>query len=284
MKKITIRNKILVVILSVVVVVTIFLQVIKPSTQFEHVDNYFYTTISYVRNTLISNPIKSIQKAVADFSSNSQLRLENDMYRQYLEQMNQMSTQLEETYRDNQNLKDLLALHETMVEYDLVNSKIINRDHQTFNQYLILDKGSSDGVESQMAVISTLGLVGNVERVENNHSIVKLITNQESINKYSVLIQIDSKTVVNAILEGYNGDTGMFEVRLLDTSIAVSEGMKVMTSGLGEIVPSGLLIGTIDNIEERHTTLSVTVHVEPSADFADLNYLSIVTRGPKNEN
>lgn len=284
MKKITIRNKILVVILSVVVVVTIFLQVIKPSAQFEHVDNYFYTTISYVRNTLISNPIKSIQKAVADFSSNSQLRLENDMYRQYLEQMNQMSTQLEETYRDNQNLKDLLALNDTMVEYDLVNSKIINRDYQTFNQYLILDKGSSDGVESQMAVISTLGLVGNVERVENNHSIVKLITNQESINKYSVLIQIDSKTVVNAILEGYNGDTGMFEVRLLDTSIAVSEGMKVMTSGLGEIVPSGLLIGTIDNIEERHTTLSVTVHVEPSADFADLNYLSIVTRGPKNEN
>ena len=284
MKRQSKLNRILLIILSIVVGLTIFLQIIKPSPAFNHVDDFFYTSTSYLRYNLIENPIKSFQSLISDISSMGSLRRQNDAYREHLEKMNQMATQLEQTYRDNQELKDLLDLSSTMVEYDLINTTILNRDQQTFNQYLMIDKGQNDGIELNMAVISSLGLVGSIETVSDNNSIVKLATNEDGLNKFSVLIQVDPATTINAILERYDAESGTFEVRLLDSSVSISKGMKVLTSGLSEIIPAGLLVGTIESIEDRSTTLSVIAHVTPAADFSNLNYLSIVARGPFNGN
>lgn len=283
MKRPSRLKRILMIILSIVISFTIFIQIIKPTPTFQHVDDFFYTTTSYLKYSLIENPLNSIQEFFHNISSISTLRRENDKYRENLEKMNQMATQLEQTYRDNQALKELLELNETMVEYELTNTRIINRNQSHFNQYLMIDKGRSDGITTNMAVMSSLGLIGSIESVNDNSSTVKLLTNVDGQNKYSVLIQVDATTTINAILEKYDSENGTFEVRLLDASVSIGEGMKVITSGLGEIIPAGLLIGTIESIEDRSTTLSVIAHVTPAADFRDLNYLGVVLKGPFND-
>lgn len=283
MKRKSKLNLILSGILAFLLVVTIFLQVIKPSATFQHVDNFFYTTTSYIRHFFIEKPVNSMKDFTLDFMNLRNVQRENDMYRQYLLQMNQMATQIEATARDNQALKDLLDLNTTLVEYDLLNSTVISRSHASFNQSIVIDVGAQDGIATHMAVLNAQGVIGVVETVNDNSSIVKLMTNEDSLNKYSVLIQIDSTTTINAVLEGYSSEDATFEVRLLDSSVSIDEGMKVITSGLGEIIPTGLLIGTIERIEDRSTTLSVIAHVKPAADFTHLNYVSVVKTGPLND-
>lgn len=278
------RNKVLAIVLALVVALTLFLQLIKPSSTFQHVDNFFYTTTSYLKNVLIENPINSVGSFFDELTSINEVRRQNDAYRQYLESMEAMAAQIEQVYRDNQELKDLLDLQQTHVEYEYINTTTINREQRSFNQFLMIDRGTVDGVDDKMAVVSSMGVIGIVERANENDSVVKLLTNEDGLNKYSVLIEVDDSTTVNAILERYDAESGTFEVRLLDSSISITENMKVITSGLGNIIPSGLLIGVIDEIEETSATLSVVAHVKPAADFSRLNYLSVIQRGQSNDN
>ncbi len=87
MKRPSKLKRILLIILSIVISFTIFIQLIKPTPTFQHVDDFFYTTTSYLRYSLIENPLNSMQEFFHNISSISTLRRENDKYRENLEKM-----------------------------------------------------------------------------------------------------------------------------------------------------------------------------------------------------
>jgi len=122
-------------------------------------------------------------------------------------------------------------------------------------------------------------LIGKVTTLTENTCVVMLLTTEQEINKVSVKIQISQRVTAEALLEYYDVNTGTYILSLLETNSSITEGMSVISSGLGATYPSGLLVGTVSNVEQLQSSSGVVIYVTPAADFAHLNYVAVVKRG-----
>ena len=141
-----------------------------------------------------------------------------------------------------------------------------------------LDVGSDDGVGLNYAVITPKGLIGKVTKVTEHTSTVKLITSEDGLNKVSVKIEIGEGKTVDAILEKYDSNEQGFVVKLLNSGATVTEQMRVVTSGMGGVFPSGLLVGNVSKVEELSNAVGMNIYVSPAADFQSFNYVCVVRR------
>ena len=95
-------------------------------------------------------------------------------------------------------------------------------------------------------------------------------------------VQTCALPILEALLESYDVNEGAYVLSLLETGSSVIEGMTVISSGLGETYPSGLLVGYVLRVDTAQSAGGVKVFVRPAADFTHLNYVAIVKRGSLN--
>ena len=142
----------------------------------------------------------------------------------------------------------------------------------------MIDKGKSDGIDNNMAVVSGGYLIGITSNVSHYNSNVLLLTNKKFPVNISVKIKLDGRSVYG-ILNKYSD--GYYEVMGIVENVDIPKGSKVVTTGLGNIFPSGLLIGYVDSIETDNFDLSKVVRVKVDIDFNGISYATIVKRDSK---
>ncbi len=125
-------------------------------------------------------------------------------------------------------------------ESSLLVGRIKGRQSGSYDQIIITDKGSQDGLKGGEAITYSGALIGVVGRVYSNESEVKLITNYNSV----VPIVTEKSREIGLIRGGLGG------VNAIDipSSAKISVGEKVLTSGLGGDLPSGIFVGTVESI------------------------------------
>ena len=79
-----------------------------------------------------------------------------------------------------------------------------------------------------------------------------------------------------AILNGYDKKKGLIKVSSIDKSVNVKKGDIVVTSGLGELFPAGIYIGTVESEEMDKYDLSKILYIKTKQDFNDIHYVSIL--------
>lgn len=174
-------------------------------------------------------------------------------------------------------LKKLLEINNSLSDFSIVSSTVINRNTSYWNNELTINKGRKDNIKKGMAVIDSNGLIGRIEHVSFTTSIVKLITNYNSNNKISVKIWTDDNTSINKVLETDSNNNLI--ISGIDNNFDIKEGMKVTTSGLSDIYPSGINIGTIDKIEDDKFGISKKAYVKHSGDLNNIRFVSVLIRG-----
>jgi rod shape-determining protein MreC len=275
-------NRFLLKIVGVCLALSLVLAMFRLNSQVEGTVNQAYGFISSLRYTLFDNPIQSIGNFMSDFSALYSLKEENERLRKQIDLLEQFQARLEEAYRDIEDLKILNDLKMSMTEYHLIAALVINRTPDSFNHVLGLNVGTQDGVELNDAVISSTGLIGKVSSITSSSCEVILLTTEEELNKVSVKIRISAIDTAEALLEYYDVNSGSYILSLLETNASITEGMTVISSGLGETYPSGLLVGRVLKVETQQSAGGVKVFVTPAADFANINYVAIVKRGNLN--
>ena len=80
-------------------------------------------------------------------------------------------------------LKNLLELNSTKAEYELENANVIARNNISWLNTLTIDKGTNDGLEIDMPVITKNGLIGKISKATKTTSEVKLLTSSDITNK-----------------------------------------------------------------------------------------------------
>ena len=141
-----------------------------------------------------------------------------------------------------------------------------------------MDLGSDDGVAVGDGVITPYGIVGRVISVTQGQSIVSLITANNDYSQVSVKIEIANGRFVQGIVNSYNNDTGLFTVKLMETSSSILPEMLVSTSGMGGIFPAGLLMGSVDSVKAVADSAGFIVYVKSLVDFNDIQYVSVVKK------
>lgn len=181
---------------------------------------------------------------------------------------------LEEAAQENATLRHFFKFAQNHPGFQLVGgevrARVIGRDASNFLRYLTIDAGQAQGVEKGMPVIVPRGLVGRVHSVGPNWARVLLITDPRS--SVSALIQTSRAT--GQVQGQVSGD---LVIKYISQEESVSEGEIVLTSGLGNNFPRGLVIGQIIAVQQRDSDLFQQATVRPTVDFERLEMVLVVT-------
>lgn len=174
-------------------------------------------------------------------------------------------------------LSKMLELNQTLSKDSYLNATVVNRNLGYWYNTITIDKGSKNGVEVDMPVVISEGLIGKVSKVTNFNSTVKLLTSDDVNNKISVKINVDGRNVYG-LLSGYDKETGNFIVEGIADNTEIKKDSFVMTTGMGDIFPSGILVGKVASITTDNFDLAKTVEVKSDVNFDDIRYVTILKR------
>ena len=198
------------------------------------------------------------------------LKEENKILRDRVDLLTRMAEETKAINDDNARLRSLLDFSK-MIPYRSIPAQVVGRDPSNWSNSLIIDKGSSSGIETNMAVMSTRGLVGRIVEVGKNSSKALLITDPNL--KVGVLIRRNRQ---GGIMTGTPG--GRCKIIYISLDSDVKPGDKVMTAGFGRAFPKGILIGEIEKVGKEEGRLYKYAILKPSQDLSRLEEVLCIIR------
>ena len=173
-------------------------------------------------------------------------------------------------------LKEINGIKTVLSDFNYINSSVIERNREYWFNTITIDKGKRNGIEEDMAVVDSNGLIGRVESVREFTSDVKLITTNDVTNKISVVIK-NKEEDVYGILNGYDSKLDLLKI-IINKKIDIYDGMKVETTGMGGVYPKGILIGEVFDMIMGDDEVTTIVRVRPSSKIEGERYVSVLQR------
>lgn len=186
----------------------------------------------------------------------------------------------EELQKENEELKKALNIKNTLSEFNVINATVIERNTAYWFNTLTINKGKKDNIEPNMAVVTSDGLIGKIENISYLTSTVKLITSNDKNNKISVTIN-STDNPYNGIIE--NDEQGHMIIKGLNKDNKIKIGDNVLTSGLSDIFPRGIIIGQISKIEDDEYGIGKKAYVQSKTQIDNIRYVSVLSRSVKHE-
>lgn len=239
--------------------------------------------VTNILGRLVSYPANSINDFIDSVNDLSNTYQENQSLKQKIDTIHELEVQLSELKRDNQKMKETLKLQDTLNDYTLVNATVIARNPDTWRDVITINKGSNDGIQPQMSVMSDNGLVGKVMDVNPTSARVALLSNADNtLVRVAAMIQNEKEPIYGTIT-GYDDKTNMLVMSQIQATQDIKVGDKVVTSGLGGISPNSLYIGTVEEVAMDRFGLYKEVKIRPAADTNDVRYVTVVIRTSESE-
>jgi rod shape-determining protein MreC len=199
------------------------------------------------------NWIKGFQE---NYDTLAGFRSENERLRKRVQALEVERQKLLEAEATNRRLKELLDFRSHLPD-TAITAAIIANSASSWFQSCLLNKGSADGVRKGMAVVTPLGVVGQVVSVTARTAKVILLTDPNS--GIDVLVQrTRSRGIVSGALE--DGTVLKYVKRSED----IQEGDRLITSGVDGVFPKGLMVGTVIKVRKQHLGLFQFIEVLPA--------------------
>jgi rod shape-determining protein MreC len=163
-------------------------------------------------------------------------------------------------------------------QYKYVVAKVVLNTVGKRNNYIMLDKGSRSGIQKDMAVITSRGVVGTVVNVSENFSWVMSMLNKHTRISARIIKNGQMGTIV------WNGVDHLYGTLTdIPAHVKIAKGDTIMSSGFSYIFPEGLMIGTISDFRVEQGDHFYTIPFKFSVDFNSLQYVYVVRNLMKNE-
>ena len=147
---------------------------------------------------------------------------------------------------------------------------IVKMSRNSQHNYIVLDKGSEDGITPMSGIISERGVVGIIDAVDKHYSYGLTLLNADS----QVSARLGREGVVAPLKwDGLHSDGAFLENIPLHHQ--VMPGDTVWTSGFSSIFPAGIPLGAAGEVRMMHGSTG-RVKVRLFQDFSTLRFVSIV--------
>jgi rod shape-determining protein MreC len=247
-----------------------------PGGPLERAKDFSVTLVAPIQRgfTTVFRPVGNFFSSIGELGS---LRSKNAELEDTVAQLEAENRQAEELINENLRLAELLDLEASWVVGDRVNARVIATAPRNYTWAAIIDKGRSDGIEPDMAVIAPEGLVGKVISASSHQSTVLYVIDRRGAAGARVSGGRDAGTV-----KGNGAGQPLTFVRV-GVNADAEEGDKVVTSGYdGGIFPPGIPIGFIVNVGGDAREATKEIDVEPYVDFTTLDLVQVlVESGPR---
>lgn len=219
----------------------------------------------------VENSLSSVTDLFNTYDENKKLKARIDSY-------DTIAVQNKDQKKEIAELQEQLKLNATLTSYDTVTGNVISRSPDSWQDILIIDKGSQDGLENNMPVMAQKGLVGRVIEVNTTSSKVELLTSDNQ-NSNHFPVRVTSKNGDSfGLLSSYDTKEAALVVTQLTGTASLKAGDLVQTSGLGGNSPANLVIGVVSKVKTDSLGLDRQVYVTPYAQMYDINVVTVVKR------
>lgn len=276
------NKKLIILLISVIVVLGLVAFSITGSGNAPIVQR-FTNDITALTSRIFSKPANGVVNIIDSVEGLIDTYEENKSLKSKMDQLYETEAKLASLQQDNEKMQEQLDLTETLTDYNSINGAVIGRNPDNWVDQLIIDKGSQNGVEMNMSVMGGNGYIGRVVEVSPTSSKVQLVTtSHQNTGRVSAQVLTDNG-VVHGIISGYEAETNRLILNQIITDATLKEGDQVVTSGLGGLSPSSLLIGTVDEIKLDSYGLAMEAYIKPAADMNDIRFVTIIQRASGSE-
>lgn len=219
----------------------------------------------------VSSPFRSVWNGITDYPD---LAAENEALRLRVEELEGQNLRDENLAEELRRIQEQLDI-EYITEYDSQIARVVSGPYSNFANHTIeLDQGSNAGIRVGNPVITQRGLVGRVETVSAQRSVVQLITD----SAFSVGIKIASNQD-----QGVGRGGGSSEFFIVDAGIALGDPIEiddvVVTGGVSNrIMPPGdsIPVGTVSRIVPDEVERLQILYVDYAVDFGQLDVVQVL--------
>lgn len=212
--------------------------------------------------SFIASPVETSTSAMDKFhtafthaTNAGDLAKENEILRQW-------KLRAEQLQAENAKLQQLMKVVPALHSKDLT-VRVLGSVAGPYSHQMQIAAGSEQGVEQDMAVVDSDGLVGRIISINDLNATIMALTD---IN--SRVAVITGKSREHAVVKGLgDGNLGLF---YLPEDTKLQSGEKIYTSGDGGLMPAGILVGTVTTISETDTM------VAPAIDRSRLDYVRLL--------
>ena len=226
---------------------------------------------------VVSSPFNFVQDKIDEAIEKNNLYEKYKELKNKEEQVDSVIAQNENLQNEIDKLKETLELNTILSDKVFLNATVVSRNIGYWYDEITIDKGSKNGIEKGMAVVTSKGLIGQITKVSNYSSTVKLLSNENMSDKISVKIKVGDDYVYG-LISMYDSKTNTYTVEGISENVDIEEGADVVTTGMGTIFPSGLMVGTAQKVTTDNFDLSKVVEVKASVNFDDLDYVTVLKR------
>ncbi|MDC7221452.1 MAG: rod shape-determining protein MreC [Spirochaetales bacterium] len=264
------------ILLIILLVISLFLLSLSDKTTVEKPKSYGLTFLSFFQN-IIHNSFSLVGDTFNSIGELRELRHNYNDALVSLENYAGLERELERLRSENQLLREQLDFSHEM-DYRNVSARIIGKDPANFYNSFVINKGSRDGILHDMAVVAydrgMFGLVGKVEEVGINSSIIIPITNSQCF----VAAKLRNSRY-EGLVSGSNGisDDLIMEYVNKKAEFSTIMGEPVVTSGLKSLYPPELFIGRITDYSAEEYDTSMELTLEPVIDLSQIEYVFVLT-------
>lgn len=225
---------------------------------------------SYQKSKFISSA-NFLSGGIYSWTSNINSYFNLEEYNLRLLQENERLRTRLATYEDSLEIQTYVDTSSFNADYLFRAAEVINNNYAKVDNYLTLDSGARDGIERDMGVVTSRGIVGIVENISPNYSTVISILNSNS----RINAQLKKSNHFGTLV--WNGDDPNV-VQLIDVPsvAAIAEGDTIITGGRSLIFPKGLPIGAVKNYSLDQSESYYNIDIQLFNDMTNIGYVYVI--------
>ncbi|MDO0956334.1 rod shape-determining protein MreC [Mammaliicoccus sciuri] len=268
------NNKIMIFLISMVLLIVIVGYSVRA--QSASLSEQYASDTSSFGGRIISYPVTF----VSDFFSGIFTSDEDvDKLKEEVKSTDQIKADKARLEKENKALKKELDMKD-ISQFNPISATVIGRSPDQWMNTVIIDKGKKSGMKENMAVITSEGLVGRIKKANQFSSQVELISTSVKTSKLSVDIQQDDENIFGMI-NRYDENKDLLVISDIDNKYSIKKGSKVVTNGLGDQLPKGILVGKVEKVENDEYGLSKVAYIKTSTNIKELNHVYVAKRDPE---
>lgn len=271
------KNIIVIITIVIILVSSIFIYVMNKKSNLNPVEKFIKDTVLTI-GSVVTKPITFVSDKLKERQEKNNLYKKYQKLEEKYNNIKNYEEDIDTLKKDNEELRKLLEIQSSLTDYDKINATVINREINFWYDTFTIDKGEKDGIDLNMAVMTSDGLIGKVIETSNLYSKVRLITSDSLGQKISVRIKLESGKYVYGLLYAYDKDKKCFLIEGISENIEIPIGASVKTTGMSDIFPNGILIGTVESVKKDNFDLTMIVMVKPSVTYDDFSYVTVLKR------
>ncbi len=225
---------------------------------FNWLSDLVYNLITPILN-LVHQFVESIQNFFTTLFSIDEINQEIKDLRQKNSVLERQILFLENINRENERLRKILDF-KAKVDYQMIGAEVIANSPSIWEKTITINRGSKDGLEKRMPVISYQGyLVGRIENIGRSSAQVRLITDHDFVIG-GIIARTDSREI--GLVKGSGRDDKPNIMDSIAWDADIQSGDIILTSGLSNNFPAGLKIGEVEKVETDNYGLSQKADIQ----------------------